>query len=141
MRELFEAGVFSSIKTGIKLLGRGLQLIDRPLHLEVADASKSVVDAVKEKGGSVTLVYRTPKQVEFNIKPYKFDLPMKEYSMPPPNQAIKWKKKEQLGATLKFIRPSWLDSYKEPEIPAIPKFKRKPKPIVTRKVEFNLKMS
>lgn len=141
LRDLFEAGVFSSIKTGVKLLAGGIQFIDRPLHLEVTDASKAAVDAIKAKGGSVTLLYKTEKQVEYSVKPYKFDLPMREYAMPPPHEAIKWKKKESLGATLKFLKPSWLDSYKEPDIPKIPQFIRKPKPLVVRKIDYNLKLS
>ena len=141
LRTIFEAGALSSIKSGVKLLARGLNLIDRPLHLEVTDASQAAIDAVKAKGGSVTLVYKTEKQVEHTLKPYKFDLPVSEYAMPPPGEAIKWKRMENSGAILKFIRPKWLDSYVDPVVPEIPKFKRKPKPIVVRKIDYNIKVS
>lgn len=141
LQDMFEAGVFSSIKTGVKLLAGGSQIIDRPLHIEVTDASKAAVDAINAKGGTVTLLYKTKKQVEYSVKPYKFGLPMRDYAKPPPHQAIKWKKKESLGAVLKYIKPDWLDSYKEPEIPAIPKYIKKPKPVVVRKIDYNLKIS
>lgn len=141
MKTMFEAGVFSKIKYGVKLLAGGLNKIDRPLHFEVTDATKEAIDAVKAKGGSVTLFYKTDKQMEYHVKPYTFDLPMREFAMPPPSEAVKWKAKENLGATLKYIKPSWLDEYKAPEVPQIPKFIRKPKPVVVRKIDYGLKVS
>lgn len=141
LQDIFEAGIISSIKSGVKLLARGVNLIDRPLHIEVTDASQAAIDAVKAKGGSVTLVYKTPKQVEYSLKPYKFDLPISEYAMPPPKEAIKWKRMEGNGAILKYIKPKWLESFVEPVVPPIPHFKRKPKPIVVRKIDYNIKIS
>jgi large subunit ribosomal protein L15 len=140
LQGLFEAGIFSSIKYGVKLLGGGEGIIDRPLHFEVTDASQKAINAVKEKGGSVTLMFRTPKQVEFAVKPYKFELPMRDFAMPPPNMAIKWKRREKSGAILKYLRPDWLKDYKEPQVPKIPKFIRKPKPPVWRKIDYGIKI-
>lgn len=140
IRDIFEAGVFSRIKHGIKLLSRGLEKIDRPLHFEVTDASKSAIDAVNAKGGSVKLIYKTDAQVAYHIKPYKFDLPMRETAMPAPKKAIKLKEKEKLGAKVVYIKPDWLSSWTPPEIPPIPKFHRKPKPVVVRHIDYGIKI-
>jgi large subunit ribosomal protein L15 len=59
MKMLFECGMFGRIKHGVKLLGRGSHLIDRPLNFELTDATESAIKAVKEKGGSVTCIYKT----------------------------------------------------------------------------------
>ena len=140
IRDMFEAGISSRIKYGVKLLAGGLEKIERPLHLEVTDASLKAVEAVKAKGGSVTLVYKTPKQLEYHLKPYKFDLPMRDFAMPPPTKAIKLKNRESQGFAVKFIKPSWLGEYKAPYIPPIPKFHRKPKPLVIRPINFGIKL-
>ena len=139
IRDMFESGIYSRIKHGVKLLARGLDKIDRPLHLEVTDASKKAVEAVKAKGGSVTLLYKTQRQLLYHIKPYIFDLPMRDIAMPPPTVAIKLRKKEETGAIVKFIRPSWLSSYQEPVVAQIPKFHRKPKPLVVRHFDFGIR--
>jgi large subunit ribosomal protein L15 len=139
IRDIFEAGVFSRIKHGVKLLAGGLDKIDRPLHFEVTDASQSAIDAVKSKGGSVTLIYKTDVQLKYHIKPYKFDFPINETATPPPNKAIHLKGKENKGAIVKFNRPQWLDSWSPPVVPPIPKFIRKPKPKIARHIDYGIK--
>ena len=74
INSMFEAGVFSDVKYGVKLLAKGVELIDRPLNIEITEASMSAIKAVNEKGGSVVLKYRTPKQIQYHLKPYKFPL-------------------------------------------------------------------
>ena len=59
MKIMKEAGIFHSATYGIKLIGRGINYIDRPIHIEVSDASENVIKAIKEKGGSVKCVYMT----------------------------------------------------------------------------------
>jgi len=139
MKELFEAGVFSKIEWGVKLLAGGAQKIDRPLHLEVSDATENAIEAIKNKGGSVKCIYKTKKQVEYTVKPYKFDLPMKSTTMPSPYEAIKMQKLQQKGAEVEFIKPDWLDSWKEPQFTPLPPNEKKPKPKLVRYVELTPK--
>lgn len=63
IKALHDAGVFSTAKYGVKLIGgvkyyntqihwtylfwQGLDTIDRPLNLEISDASESVIKAIK----------------------------------------------------------------------------------------------
>ena len=39
MRNLYESGILSEIKYGVRLLGKGSELVDRPLKFEISDAS------------------------------------------------------------------------------------------------------
>ncbi|KAK9918974.1 hypothetical protein WJX75_008400 [Coccomyxa subellipsoidea] len=58
MKTLYDAGLLSKkIDHGVKLLGTGAETFDKPLHLQVSQASASAVAAVERAGGSVTTVY------------------------------------------------------------------------------------
>lgn len=48
----------SSVKDGIKILGKGAEkfkALNVKLDLEVSDASKIAIDAIKEAGGSISV--------------------------------------------------------------------------------------
>lgn len=141
MRDMFEAGIFARIKDGVKLCARGSNMVDRPLHFDVTDASKSAIEAIKAKGGSVTITYRTSKQLEYHIKPYKFDLPMRDSAMPPPYEALKMEHLKEKGAIVRYVRPAWLDTWKPIELPKITPHVRKEKPLVLRYFDYGGKPS
>lgn len=136
MKDLFEAGMFSTTQYGVKLLARGVERIDRPLHFEVTDASKTAISAVKAKGGSVTVIYKTKKQLEYHFKPYKFDLPMNETAMPPPYTVLKLEKAKEKGAEVVYKRPQWIEGWKPLEIPAIPKRGKTKRPRIVRYIDY-----
>ena len=138
IRALFECGALSSCKYGLKLLGGGSNKIDRPLHFELSDASKSAIDAVKAANGSVKCIFRTTQQVKYHIKPDKFNYPQRDTSMPSQYDALKMQKIEERGAEVKYIKPPWLDSYETPEIPEIPPKQKTKKPVVVKKIDFGL---
>lgn len=63
MKHLQDCGCVHSIKYGVKLLSKGAEKIKElgvPLHLELSDASLSAIETIKEAGGSIKVVYRTP---------------------------------------------------------------------------------
>lgn len=63
MRTLFESGVLSKIKHGVKILGAGadrLVGLGIPISLEASDAAASAVEAVNQTGGRIRVEYRTP---------------------------------------------------------------------------------
>lgn len=62
-------GLAKKIKYGVKILGKGSERINYPLHIEVSDASKTVIQAVQAAGGSVELIYRTPLKLNEHIFP------------------------------------------------------------------------
>ena len=109
MKALFEAGVVSKVSHGVKLLGKGFekfQQLNTPITIEISDASKVAVDAVKAAGGSLKAEYRTPLILKNHLKPHKFD-EHKELKTPmPPNKQIK--KLERLKA--KGIEVSYPDA-------------------------------
>jgi large subunit ribosomal protein L15 len=132
MNVLFEAGVFSQIKHGVKIIATGAERIDQPLHFEVTDATKAAVEAVKAKGGSVTCVYRTSIQQRYHLKPYKYDLPMRDMAMPPPNKLLKLEQLRDKGVELKYVAPNWFKDYVPPEHPEIPQAPKLQKKKITR---------
>lgn len=69
IRDMYLAGIFHSAKFGVKILGKGLEKLNIPLHLEVSDASEEVIKKIKELGGSVTCVYRTPLKMREHLFP------------------------------------------------------------------------
>ena len=58
MKELRDCGCIAhNIKKGVKLLSRGSQLVDRPINIELTDASEKAKQAIAAKGGQVKIVY------------------------------------------------------------------------------------
>lgn len=99
MKALIDAGVVSKISHGVKILGKGIekfQQLNTSVNLQISDASKVAVEAIKAAGGSLTVEYRTPLILRNHLKPHKFD-DHKELKTPmPPNKQIK--KLERLRA-------------------------------------------
>lgn len=63
MKTLFDAGILSKIKHGVKILGKGsdrLVALGMPINLEATDFSETAIEALKQTGGSANVQYRTP---------------------------------------------------------------------------------
>lgn len=91
MKTLRDCGcVRGRIVTGIKLLAGGSSKarIDRPLHIEVADASKLAVELVEKAGGTVTSLYYNRLGLRALLKPERFETIPKRASPPP---KLMWK--------------------------------------------------
>lgn len=57
------------VKYGVKVLGKGMEKIDYPLHLEVTDASSTVIKGIEAKGGSIKLIFRTQLKLKEHMHP------------------------------------------------------------------------
>jgi len=115
MKDMFEAGVFTEITYGVKILGRGAELIeqlDTPLHLEITDASQSVIDAVKAKGGSITSVYHTKTTLRRYLQPHLYLLPEAKIPMPKPRQMHKLETFKNKGLEVRHPPAPWFEDYK-----------------------------
>lgn len=78
MKDLRDAGILSNIRTGIKLLGDGVEKLRSPIHLEVSRASKGAISAIEAVGGTVTCTHFNALALRALMKPTKFDvLPMR----------------------------------------------------------------
>lgn len=74
-KDLKDAGVISKVKDGIKLLSKGVERfkeLNVRLDLEIADASHTALEAIKEAGGSVSHKYRTELLMRQHLRPHKF---------------------------------------------------------------------
>eukprot|EP01015_Nassula_variabilis_P013691 TRINITY_DN2127_c0_g1_i5.p1 TRINITY_DN2127_c0_g1~~TRINITY_DN2127_c0_g1_i5.p1 ORF type:complete len:299 (+),score=41.88 TRINITY_DN2127_c0_g1_i5:125-1021(+) len=106
LRDMYQAGIFNSIKYGVKLLGRGATYISQPLHLEVSDASEQAIKSVKQAGGSVSCVYRTRLKVQEHITPKKYPIPLDE-PLPPQKEVNKLEDIKKRGANVIYKVPAW----------------------------------
>jgi len=106
IKALHDAGVFGTAKFGVKLIGRGLETIDRPLHFEVSDASESVIAAIKAKGGSVKCVYRTALQQREHIFPEKYPINLNT-TVPPKRVVKRMEAIRDRGAEVVYTIPNW----------------------------------
>ncbi|CAL8471237.1 g10779 [Coccomyxa elongata] len=94
MKTLYDAGLLSKkIDHGIKLLGTGAEKFNKPLHLQVSQASASAVAAVERAGGSVTKVYYNKLGLRALLKPDWFARKQRllpRPARPPPAMAPKF---------------------------------------------------
>ena len=117
MKALLEAGVVSKISHGVKLLAKGVekfQQLNTPVNLQISDASKVAIEAVKATGGSLAVEYRTPLILRNHLKPHKFDEHRDLKTPMPPNKQIK--KLERLrtkGLEVNYPDAPWFTENKE----------------------------
>jgi len=75
IREIFYSGGVSKVVDGIKLLSRGKEYLKDypPLNIIVQSATEKAIQAINERGGSVTISHGTRRYNRFVIKPAKFN--------------------------------------------------------------------
>ena len=89
-------------------------MLGKPIHLEVSDASVSAIKVIRELGGSIKVVYRTPLLMRYHLKPHKFSS-YKELKtpMPPPKRVMKLEKLRDKGLSVEYPRAPWYTDNKE----------------------------
>ncbi len=84
------------------------------MNLEVSDASKSAIEAIKELGGSIKVVYRTPLIMRYHLKPHKFsDHKTLKTPMPPQKRVMKLEALREKGLDVEYPRAPWYTDNKE----------------------------
>jgi large subunit ribosomal protein L15 len=74
MKDLVEAGITTNPLEGVKLLGKGGENFNIPIHLEVSQASKSAIEAIEKSGGTVTCVHFNKLAMRALLKPQRFEI-------------------------------------------------------------------
>ena len=92
MKNLVEAGIFKTIKHGVKLLGAShvgaKPSLTVPLDIEVTMASSGAIKAVEAAGGRVVARYHNKIGLRALLKPHKFEEGMlPRPARPPPKMA------------------------------------------------------
>jgi len=117
MKDLQDSGCLTKINYGVKLLSRGsdkLQQLGIPIRIEVSDASASALKVIKDKGGSVTMKYRTPLLMRYHLKPHKFgDHKTLKTPMPSPKALEKLEKIREKGINVEYPRAPWFTDNKD----------------------------
>jgi large subunit ribosomal protein L15 len=117
MKDLLDCGALSQIKYGVKLLSKGAEKIKElnvPLNLELSDASTSAIETIRQTGGSIRVVYRTPLLMRYHLKPHKFSSHKElKTPMPPQKRVIKLEKLKEKGLTVDYPRAPWYTDNKE----------------------------
>lgn len=90
MKTLKDAGVLGKqIKDGVRLMGRGSEKIQWPIHLEVTRVTVRAKEAVEAAGGSVRKVYYNKLGFQALLKPEWFEKKgrlLPKAARPPPKQ-------------------------------------------------------
>lgn len=106
IKDLYDTGAFRRIRYGVKVLGRGADQLDFSLDLEVSDASKETIEAIKNKGGSVKCIYRTKLKLKEHIKPYMFKFALDE-PLPTVKTVENLERIKERGAEVVYNVPDW----------------------------------
>lgn len=85
--------------------------------MEVSDASKPAIEAIKNAGGSITCVYRTPLKMREHMYPEKFPLKLTD-PLPTPSQIAQLERIEEKGAKVVFNQPEWFKKERAEEAAA-----------------------
>jgi Ribosomal proteins 50S-L15, 50S-L18e, 60S-L27A len=117
MKDLLDSGCLSQIKFGVKVLSKGsekLKELGVPIHLEMSDASVGAIEAIRNTGGSIKVVYRTPLLMRYHLKPHKFQSHRElKTPMPPQKRVIKLEKLREKGLEVEYPRAPWYTDNKE----------------------------
>ena len=117
MKNLQDSGCLSNIKFGVKVLSKGAEKLKElgiPIHLEASDASLSAIEMIRNTGGSIRVVYRTPLLMRYHLKPHKF-ASYKELKtpMPPQKRVIKLERLKEKGLDVDYPRAPWYTDNKD----------------------------
>lgn len=111
MKDLIDGGVLSKIQSGVKLLGKGsdkFAALKKPITLEVSDASSQAIDAVKDLGGDLKVVYRSELLLRQHLKPHKFHPSVNlKTPMPPPKKVKKMEALRRKGLSVDYPDAPW----------------------------------
>jgi len=106
MKELRDSGaVRRRIGDGVKILGRGIEDFDVPVHLQVSQVSETARDAIQQAGGSVKTVYYNKLGLRALIRPEWFAKKgrvLPKAAMPPPKLVTKFEAVGELPPKREF---------------------------------------
>jgi len=117
---LVDAGVTtcSSVKHGVKLLGKGKERLRTPFKIEISRASEGAIEAIEKIGGELTTVHYNRLALRALLKPEKFDV-LPRRARPPPKLMqyyTDYDKRGYLSPEVQLKQVKWrLDSVEEQE--------------------------
>jgi len=110
-KDLLECGVISKVHMGVKLLSKGrekFEALNVPIDMEIADASNAAIESIKDKGGNLSVQYRTPLLMRYHLKPHKFvDKKELKVPMPSPKKLKKLEKLRKKGLDVSYPHTPW----------------------------------
>ena len=111
MKLMFEKGVVTNIKSGVKILGKGANKIKSfgvPINIEASNATQSAIDCIKETGGKISVNYRTPLIMRNYLKPHKYpEYKTLKVPMPSPKKVLKLEKIREKGCEVSYPPAPW----------------------------------
>lgn len=76
----------------------------------MSDASKTAIEKIKQAGGFVSLVHRTPLKLREHMFPEKYPVPLGEPVTPWWKVRKLLRKEEDRGVPIVFHRPKWMET-------------------------------
>lgn len=106
-RHLKDCKCMTRIHNGVKLFNVNNYPFPYKVHLEVAGADQSSIDAINRVGGSVTVVYLERVGLRAHLKPYRFDV-LPKTARPSLRMVHYLEKLKARGAKVRYIKPLWM---------------------------------
>ncbi|GIX62742.1 mitochondrial ribosomal protein L15 precursor, putative [Babesia caballi] len=95
------------VKRGVQLFNVNDYPFPYKIDIEVAGSDQSSIDAIKNVGGSVTIVYHDRVNLRAHLKPYKFEV-LPRTARPSLDMVHYLEKMRARGCNVVYIKPLWL---------------------------------
>ncbi|KAK2195749.1 bifunctional Ribosomal protein L15 [Babesia duncani] len=95
------------VKRGVQLFNVNDYPFPYKIDIEVAGSDQSSIDAIKNVGGTVTIVYYDRVNLRAHLKPYKFEV-LPKTARPSLDMVHYLEKMRARGCNVVYIKPMWL---------------------------------
>lgn len=151
IKQLVESGLIARCRAGVKLLAGGkgrFEKLNKPVFIELSDATKEAIELVQKLGGKVKIRYRTILKMQEHLHPEKYPLPLRD-PLPALKSVLNLEKLRKLGCEVEYTKPRWVDRemkkeeglFKQKERPdwkeAGHQSQKRTKPILPKQYTFN----
>eukprot|EP00916_Digyalum_oweni_P008883 GHVL01014859.1.p1 GENE.GHVL01014859.1~~GHVL01014859.1.p1 ORF type:complete len:295 (+),score=52.41 GHVL01014859.1:70-885(+) len=106
-RHLLESRCVRRVRVGVALFNVNDYPFPYKIDIEVASADQSAIDAIRNVGGSVTIVYNDRINLRALVKPFKFEV-LPRASRPSLAVVNLLEQMRMRGCLVRYIKPLWL---------------------------------
>jgi len=71
-----------NVRNGVKLVSKGEEEVNIPLHLELTHATEEAVEAIERAGGSVKFIYMNKRTLDAHLNPHRHQILPRRLPLP-----------------------------------------------------------